>query len=106
MTSVAGKNPDHDAHGNGYGQVRVYAKLTLVQGFQNEISSDLVGEIERVLLKTNVNTHSMLGSYTVSYDNLLYSEYTREFSCAYSHVHIGTKIPKLGVSETQKMRTS
>ena len=80
--------------------------LTLVQGFQNEISSDLVGEIDSVLLKTNVNTHSMLRSYTMSYDTLLYFEYTREFSCAYSHVHIGTKIPKLVESETQKMPTS
>ena len=42
----------------------------------------------------------------MSYDNLLYFEYTREFSCAYSHVHIGTKIPKLVVSERQKMPKS
>ena len=40
------------------------------------------------------------------YDNLLYFEYTREFSCAYSHVHIGTKKPKLVVSERQKMPKS
>ena len=76
--------------------------LTLVGGFQNEISSDLAGKIESVLRKTNLNTHSMLCSYTMPYDNLLYFEYTREFSCAYSHVHIGTKIPKLVVSERQK----
>jgi hypothetical protein len=69
--------------------------LTLVQGFQNEISSDLAGNIERVLIKTNLNTHSMLGSYTMLYDNLLYIEYTREFWCAYSHVHVGTQTPKL-----------
>ena len=80
--------------------------LTLVGGFQNEISSDLVGKIESVLLKTNLNTHSMLSSYTMSFDALLYFEYTREFSRAYSHVHIGTKIPKLVVSERQKMPNS
>ena len=62
--------------------------LTLLQGLENEILSELVCEIERVLLKTNLITHSILGSYTMSYDTLLYFEYTREFSCAYSHVHI------------------
>ena len=80
--------------------------LTLVQGLEIEISSELAREIERVLLKTNLNTHSMLGSYTMSYDNLLYFEYTREFTCAYSHVHIGTKNQKLVVSERQKMPNS
>ena len=44
----------------------------------------------------------MLGTYTMSYDTLLYYEYTREFTCAYSHVHIRTKTPKLVVSEIQK----
>ena len=38
----------------------------------------------------------------MSYDNLLYFEYTREFTCAYSYVYIGTKNPKLVVSERQK----
>ena len=80
--------------------------LTLVEGFQDEILSDLAGEIEKVLLKTNTNTHSMLGTYTMSYDTLLYFEYTREFSCAYSNVYIGTKIPKLVASERQKMLIS
>jgi len=82
------------------------AVLTLVQGFQNEIFSNLAGEIERVLLKTNLNNHSMLGSYTIPYDTLLYFEYIREFTCAYSHVHIGTKTTKLAVSERQKMPNS
>ena len=59
-----------------------------------------------VLLKTNLNTHSMLGSYTMLYDTLLYFEYTREFTCAYSYVYIGTKTPKLVVSERQKMPNS
>ena len=53
--------------------------LTLVQGLEIEISSELAREIERVLLKTNLNTHSMLGLYTMSYDTLLYFEYTRDF---------------------------
>ena len=48
----------------------------------------------------------MLGSYTMSYDTLLCFEYTRGFTCAYSHVHIGTKKPKLAVSERQKMPKS
>jgi hypothetical protein len=80
--------------------------LTLLEGLENKILSDLAGEVERVLLKSNLNTHSMLGSYTMSYDTLLYFEYTRKFSSAYSHVYIGTKIPKLVVSERQKMPNS
>jgi hypothetical protein len=77
-------------------------QLTLVQGFQNEIFSNLAGEIERVLLKTNLNNYSMLGSYTIPYDTLLYFEYIREFTCAYLHVHKGTKTTKFLVSERQK----
>ena len=72
---------------------------TLVQGLEIEISSELAREIERVLPKTNLNTHSMLGLYTMSYDTLLYFEYTREFFCVYSHVHTGTKTTKLSSSK-------
>ena len=78
--------------------------LTLVQGLEIEISSELAREIERVLLKTNLNTHSMLGLYTMSYDTLLYFEYTREFFCVYSHVHTGTKTTKLSSSKKKKVK--
>ena len=47
----------------------------------------------------------MLGSYTMLYDTVLYFEYTREFMCAYSHVHIGTKSQKNGrVGETKNAK--
>ena len=76
--------------------------LTLVQGLEIEILSELAREIERVLLKTNLNAHSMLGLYTMSYDTSLYFEYTREFFCVYSHVHTGTKTTKLSSSKKKK----
>ena len=80
--------------------------LTLVQGLEIEISSELAREIERVLPKTNLNTHSMLGLYTMSYDTLLYFEYTRDFFCVYSHVHTGTKTTKLSSSKQKKRSNS
>ena len=59
-------------------------------------------DVLRVLLKISVNTYSMLGSCTIPYDTLLYFEYTHEFTCAYSHVYVGTKTTKLIVWERQK----
>ena len=38
----------------------------------------------------------------MSYNILLYFEYAREFTYAYSHVHTGTKTTELVVSERQK----
>ena len=42
----------------------VWISLTLVQGLKHEIPSELMCEIKRVLLKTNLHDHSMMGLYT------------------------------------------
>ena len=66
--------------------VYYYMTVNPTTGISKKKFNDFADEIERVLLKTNTNTHSMLGTYTMPYDTLLYFEYTREFSCAIAHV--------------------